>query len=53
MNGLECSYLVRYLNHLNKKPAKIRKDDKELAKQLNFKDAKFPVHKKILISNQN
>lgn len=53
INGLDGSYLVRCLNHFNKKPAKIRKDDKEFAKQLNFKGATCPVYKKTLIANQN
>ena len=38
--------LVRYLNPVNKNPAKIRNVDRELAKQLNFKGVKFPIYKK-------
>ena len=37
--------LLRHLNSVNKNPDKIRTEDKKLAKQLNFKDAIFPVHK--------
>ena len=42
----ECfrSCLVRYLNPVNKNPSKVINIDKEIAKQLIFKDAKFPVH---------
>ena len=39
-------FLVKYLNPLNKNPAKIRNIDKEFAMQLTYKDVKFPVHKK-------
>ena len=35
-----------YLNPVNKNQAKIRNDDREFVKQLNFKGVKFPVHKK-------
>ena len=35
-----------YLNPVNKNQAKIRNDDAEFVKQLNFKGVKFPVHKK-------
>ena len=38
--------LVRYLIPVNKNPARIRNVDKKFAKQLNFKNIKFPVHKK-------
>ena len=38
--------LVRYLSPLNKNPAKFRNADRKFAKQLHFKDVKFPVHKK-------
>ena len=37
--------LLRHLNSVNKNPDKIRTKDKKLAKQLNFKDATFLVHK--------
>ena len=36
--------LIRHLNSVNKNRNKIRTEEK-LAKQLNFKDASFPVHK--------
>ena len=36
--------LVRCFSTLNKNPANIRNDDREFAKQLNFKVVKFPVH---------
>ena len=36
--------LVRYLNPADKNPAKVINIDEEIAKQLIFKDAKFPVH---------
>ena len=39
--------LVKYLNPVNKKSAKIRNVDKEFTKKLNFKRVKFPVHKKV------
>ena len=35
-----------YLNPVNKNQAKIRNDDREFVKQLNFKGVKFPAHKK-------
>ena len=38
--------LVRYLNPVNKHPAKIKHVDKEFSKQLNLKGIKFSVHKK-------
>ena len=46
---------IRYLNSANKAPTKIRNDDKDFAKQLNFKSVKFAVHKKnyAAIENQN
>ena len=40
-------YLVRYLNLLNKKSAKLRNVDREFVKQLNFECVKYPVHKKL------
>ena len=36
-------WLVRYLNAADHHPATIRKDDKNFAKTLNFKDIGFPV----------
>ena len=39
-------HLARYLNPVNKKPAKITNFDNEFAKQIHFKDVKFPVLKK-------
>ena len=44
----ECfrSCLVRCLNPANKNSAKIRNVDREFGRQLNFKGAKFPAHKK-------
>ena len=38
--------LFRYLNPVKKKSAKGRNVDREIAKQHNFKDLKFPVPKK-------
>ena len=38
--------LVRYLNPVNKIPAKIINVDREFAKQVNFQDLKLTVHKK-------
>ena len=38
--------LVRYLNSVNKNPAKIRSADKKLVKKLEFKGVQFLVHKK-------
>ena len=35
--------IVRYLNPADHNPARITKTDKEFAKKLDFKDAKFPV----------
>ena len=37
---------MRYLNHVNKSPAKIRNVDKEFPKQHDFKCIKFPVLKR-------
>ena len=34
--------LVRYLNHADRKPARITKADKDFAKNFDFKDIKFP-----------
>ena len=33
-------------NPVNKNPAKVRNDDREFPKRINFKGVKFPVHKK-------
>ena len=46
---------IRYLNSANKAPSKMRNDDNNFAKQLNFKSVKFAVHKKnyAAIENQN
>ena len=38
--------LVRYLNTVNKSPAKITNVGKEFAKQLDFKAIKLPIHEK-------
>ena len=38
--------LVRYLNPINKNPAKITNADNEFAKQLNFESVTLPVHGK-------
>ena len=35
---------MKYFNPINKDPAKIRSFNGKFAKQLNFKDVKFPVH---------
>ena len=47
--------LLRYLNPVNKNPAKVINVDKEFAKQLNFKDMKFLAHEKdyVKIEKQN
>ena len=44
----DCSRwcFVSYLNRVTKTQAKIRNADRHLAKQLNFKNVKFPAHKK-------
>ena len=44
-------HLVRYLNTVNKNLVKIRNDDKQFEKQLNFKGVKIPLHKKGLREN--
>ena len=38
----EC--IARYLNPVNKNPAKIRNVEKEFKKHLNFRGIKFPDH---------
>ena len=43
--------LVRYVNPVTKNQAKIKNIDRQLAKQLNFKNVDFPVHKKRLHRN--
>ena len=45
-NGCFRWCLVRYLNLVNKTPAKIKNVDKEFAKELDFNGVKFPVLKK-------
>ena len=47
-NDNDCSRwcFVSYLNHVTKNQAKIRNFDRHLAKQLNFKNVKFPAYKK-------
>ena len=47
--------LVRYLNLVNKNPAKIGNVDSEFAKQLSFNETEFFVHKKhyVKIEKQN
>ena len=37
---------VRYLNPVNKNPAKIKNVDEKYARQFVFKDVKFLIHKK-------
>ena len=48
-------YLFRFLNPAKKKQQKKKKKKKEFAKQLNFKQVKFPVYKKVYakIEKQN
>ena len=38
--------LLGYLRPVNKNPTKIKNDEKEFAKQLNFKGVRFSVYKK-------
>ena len=45
--------LVKWLNTVNKKPAKIRNVAKEFSKQRNYKGVKFTVHKKTMEKQKN
>ena len=45
--------LVKNLNLVVKNPAKIRKFDREFAKQFNFKSTKFPIQKKTMQKFKN